>query len=183
MEALAEDDRGRALGPAHDAHDPVEMARMPGARLAQRRDHPGEVGRADAHRDEGVVDLRPTHPVVARAHDRRQVGRRVARAVLRAADEAQHARGLVHAVDLEGVEAGRRHDGVEHQPGHAVGMGDRVALGHEGAVGDAVERELVGPERDPQRVEVRDRVGGRVEAPPRAERLLRRPRRCRAAAR
>ena len=57
-----------------------------------------------------------------------------------------------------------RHDRVEHQPGHAVGVGDRVALGHEGAVGDAVERELVGPERDAQGLEVGDRVGRRVEA-------------------
>ena len=176
VQALAEDLGGRALGATHDAHDPPQMARVAGARLAQGGEHARKGRRADAQRDQRVVDLRPTQPVLARPHDRREVGRRVARAVLRAADEPQNARGLAHAVDLERVEAGRRHHRVEHQPGHAVGVGDGVALGHEGAVGDAVEGQLVRPQRDAQRLEVRrrcrpsSRSAGAARAPGRTPR-------------
>ena len=58
-----------------------------------------------------------------------------------------------------------RDDGVEHQAAHAVRVGERVALRGVGPVGGAVERELVDLQRDPQRLEVRDRVGGAEEAP------------------
>jgi hypothetical protein len=102
---------------------------------------------------------------VARPHHRGQVGRRIAGAVLGAAHGTQHARDLAHAVDLEAVEPGGRHDRVEHEPRDAIGMGDGVTLGDEGAVRSAVERELVGAERHAQRLEIGHRVGRRVEAP------------------
>jgi hypothetical protein len=61
------------------------------------------------------------------------------------------------------VQRVRRHR-VEHERTRLPWMAHRELLGDAGAVGDADEVDLCGAERLPHRVEVADRVGGRVEA-------------------
>ena len=101
---------------------------------------------------------------------RREVGGRVRRAVKRLARVAQHARRRADRDEAQRIDVAVREDRVEHEPLHAVGVRERVALGHVGAIGDAVERELVGAQRVAQQIEVGHGVGRRVEAPLVAER-------------
>ena len=60
-----------------------------------------------------------------------------------------------------------RHDRVEHELRHVVGMCERVPLADVRPVRDAVERDLVDAERLAKRVDVGDDVVGAVELPPR----------------
>jgi hypothetical protein len=62
-----------------------------------------------------------------------------------------------------------RQDRVEHQLGHVPRMAERITLGHVRAVGDPVQHHGARAERLPQRVDVGDRVHGRVEAPVRPD--------------
>jgi hypothetical protein len=143
----------------------VETRRPPGACLAERARNRSEARVRDAQRHQRVEQRRA---VVAGAHDRGEVGHRIAAAVPLRARRAQHARHRVDRLELKRIDALLRHHRVEYQPAHVIRVRKRVVLGRVRAVGHAVERPAVDAERGAQLVQVAHRVGRREETTLRA---------------
>jgi hypothetical protein len=140
----------------------------------QRREVPGEqqreqVAGGDRRAAAGAVgldDARAQRPAAHPAHDLAQVGHRVSghvRARVRGAYLAQHARDRLEGLALERFGPVGRYDRVEDQRFDVLGIVLRVLLGHLRAVARAVQDELFVAPRLADRLDVCDRVGGRVE--------------------
>jgi hypothetical protein len=121
-----------------------------------------ERGRDDALADQCVEELRT---VPAGSHDRGEIASWVEAAVHLGTRRAQRRRGALDRGQRQRLGALLGNDRVEHQPRHGVRIGERVALGDERPVGDAVDRQARDPERAPELFDVRDRLRGREVAP------------------
>ena len=118
----------------------------------------------------------PRAPILP--HEAAQVGDRVLRPPAQPpAQRAEHPRHGARAVAVVRVRAVDGRHRVEHQPLDPVRVALRVGQRDLGAVGGPVERDPLGAERLPQRVDVVVGVAGRVEGAPRAERPRARARR------
>ena len=84
---------------------------------------------------------------------------------------AQHARHRADGVPSKGIRAVGADDRVEQQALDVRGIGSRVGKRQLGPVRDAVDDHLVHADRPPHRLEVLDRVAGRVEGAARPDRL------------
>jgi hypothetical protein len=168
VQALAQRAGGRRLAAIDGRQEPLERLRVSLTGGVQRRQHPGKRRGHDAFGHQRVQQRRP---VSSRADDRGDVLRRVKPAPLLSAGRAKHASGGLHGGEIAGIRALLWHHGVEHEPSHVPGMGQRIAFGDERPVRDAVECQPRHAEREAQGFEVADRLGGRVIAPGAPDRL------------
>ncbi len=166
MQALAEPFGRYGVVLVHLVDERLELGRLPGGGLVQGLRHPAVVGVGELVAGERVQDL---HPVAVRPDGGGEVGGRVRGAAGGLAGGVQDAGGGGQRAQVERVEALLRHHRVEHQPGHVRRVGEGVALGDVGAVGDAVDAEPAVAEGLAQEVHVADGVRGAVEAGVRAE--------------
>ena len=158
--------RRREPGPV-GLQQAVQVGPVPGARTAQGRQQRVE-GRP--HRAHPADQPEQVRPAAVPAHDGGQVGHRVAGAVLGRARRAQHPRGRLHGVELEGVRPGRRQGRVEEEGRHPVAVRRGVLLRDVRPVAHREHRPPLRLEHLPQVLEVGDRVVGAVEGARVAER-------------
>ena len=117
---------------------PSSGLRSPLPRRVDRGEHAGVVGVGELVLDDQVEELHAVHAV---ADEPRDVGGRVEAAG--SARRAQHAGGRAQPDEVErdlALRVGMRQHRVEDERLHALGVGERVPLGDERPVGDAVDR-------------------------------------------
>ncbi len=117
-----------------------------------------------------VDDPAAQRPARHALHERGEVGHRIARPrASPAAERAERARHGLERVEVERVGPVRLDGGVEHEPLHPRGVAQRVPERDLRAVRGPVQRDPLGAELLPDRIEVVIRVAARVEGPPRTE--------------
>ena len=164
MEAGAEELGRRAGGLVDVRLQPEQRVAVSLAGGVDRGEHAGVVRVGELVLDDQVEELHAVHTV---ADEPRDVGGGIEAAT--PARRAQHAGGRAQPDEVErdvAPRVGMRQHRVEDERLHAIGVRDRIPLGDERPVGDAVDRQLLHAERGAQVVEVLDRVARRVERAP-----------------
>ena len=176
MQTLAQELRGDRFVAPDRGQERLEPAGTASAGSVQGVEHAGVMRRRHAVGDE-CVEHRGS--VVEAPDDGGEVGSRIPSAAFGRAHRPQHGGATGKRRAVERIDARLRDDGVEHHPRHVGGVLQRVALGHERAVGDAIERQPANPQRRSKRFDVGDGVGRRVVTPGRTDRARARGNGCR----
>ena len=142
VQTLAQELRGDRFVAPDRGQERLEPAGTASAGSVQGVEHAGVMRRRHAVGDE-CVEHRGS--VVEAPDDGGEVGSRIPSAAFGRAHRPQHGGATGKRRAVERIDARLRDDGVERHPRHVGGVLQRVALGHERAVGDAIERQPANP--------------------------------------